>query len=91
MLPKLDQALSADRWIGILPRLVKTRHGFHIVAVDRRIEGQRLPFDAVMQQIAEQLTARVQEKALRQYVSLLAGQADVRGVAIEAASTPLVQ
>lgn len=91
MVPEFEQALFADGWTGILPRLVKTRHGFHIVAVDRRIEGQRLPFDAVMQQIAAQLTARVQEKALRQYVSLLAGQADVRGVAIEAASTPLVQ
>jgi len=91
MVPEFEQALFADGWIGILPRLVKTRHGFHIVAVDRRVEGQRLPFDAVTQQIAGQLTARVQEKALKQYVSLLAGQADVRGVAIEAASTPLVQ
>lgn len=89
--PEFEQALFADAWIGILPRLVKTRYGFHIVAIDRRVEGRLLPFDAVRQRIAEILTERVQEVAMKQYVRLLAGQADVRGVALDAALTPLVQ
>jgi peptidyl-prolyl cis-trans isomerase C len=37
------------------------------------------------------LAARVQERALRQYVTVLAGRADIRGVALESAATPLVQ
>ncbi len=91
MVPEFEQALFADGWIGILPRLVKTRYGFHIVSVDRRAEGKILPFEAVRQRISDVLTARVQETALRQYVRLLAGQADIRGVDLDPASTPLVQ
>ncbi len=89
--PEFEQALFADGWIGILPRLVKTRYGFHIVSVDRRAEGKILPFEAVRLRISDALTARVQETALRQYVRLLAGQADIRGVDLDPASTPLVQ
>jgi peptidyl-prolyl cis-trans isomerase C len=33
----------------------------------------------------------VEEKALRQYVSLLAGQADITGVDLASAPTPMVQ
>ena len=89
--PEFEQALFADQWIGILPRLVKTRHGFHIVSIDRRVDGQVLPFEAVRPRIAEVLTARVQETALRQYVRLLAGQADIRGVDLDPATSPLIQ
>ncbi len=89
--PEFEQALFADGWIGILPRLVKTRYGFHVVSVDSRAEGKILPFEAVRPRISDALTARVQETALRQYVRLLAGQADIRGVDLDPASTPLVQ
>lgn len=76
---------------GLLRELVKTRHGFHIVAIDRRIPGQRLPFDMVRDDIAERLRAMVEEKAIRQYVSVLAGQADIQGADLDGAAIPLVQ
>lgn len=91
MVPEFEQALFGDAWVGILPRLVKTRFGFHVVAIDRRVDGQILPFEVARPRIAEVLAARVQQTALRQYVRLLAGQADVRGVDLGAAATPLVQ
>ncbi len=91
MVPEFEQVLFADGWIGILPRLVKTRYGFHIVSIDRRIEGQLLPFDIVRQKIAEHLAARVQQVALRQYIRLLAGEAELRGVDLDAAPSPLMQ
>ena len=40
---------------------------------------------------AERLKAKVEERAVRQYVCFLAGQAEVRGVDLNAAPTPLVQ
>lgn len=76
---------------GLLRELVKTRHGFHIVAIDQRIPGTRLPFDAVHDEIAERLGAMVEEKALRQYISILAGQADIQGAELAGTKTPLVQ
>ena len=89
--PEFEQALFADAGTGILPRLVKTRYGFHILSIDRRIKGEPLPFDVVRPQIAEHLLASVQETALKQYVRLLAGQAEIKGVVLDAAPTPLVQ
>jgi peptidyl-prolyl cis-trans isomerase C len=86
--PEFERALFRLGPTGILRELVKTRHGFHIVAIDRRIPGDTLPYEAVRDRIAERLKANVEERALRQYVSFLAGQAEVRGVA---APTPLVQ
>jgi peptidyl-prolyl cis-trans isomerase C len=89
--PEFEDALFAETARGILPRLVKTRHGFHIVAIDRRVEGRVLPFEMVRDRIADRLAARVQEVALRQYVRLLAGQADIQGVDLDATPTPLLQ
>lgn len=89
--PEFEKALFRLAPTGILRELVKTRYGFHIVAVDQRIPGSRLPFEMVRERIAERLAARVEERALRQYVSLLAGQADIEGVDLAASPSPLVQ
>lgn len=89
--PEFEEAIFGDGWIGILPRLVKTRFGFHIVSIDRRVEGHVLPFDAARAQIAERLAERVQAVALRQYVRVLAGAAKIQGIELEAAASPLVQ
>jgi peptidyl-prolyl cis-trans isomerase C len=61
------------------------------VAVDQSIPGERLSFEAVRERISEQLKAGVEERALRQYVSILAGQAEIVGVELAGADTPLVQ
>jgi peptidyl-prolyl cis-trans isomerase C len=89
--PEFEQALFRLGANGILRQLVKTRHGFHIVAVDRSIPGEMLSFEAVRERISERLQAGVEERALRQYVSILAGQAEIVGVDLEGATTPLVQ
>jgi peptidyl-prolyl cis-trans isomerase C len=89
--PEFEQALFRLGANGILRQLVKTRHGFHIVAVDRSIPGEMLSFETVRERISERLQAGVEERALRQYVSILAGQAEIVGVDLEGATTPLVQ
>jgi peptidyl-prolyl cis-trans isomerase C len=89
--PEFEQAIFRLGANGILRHLVKTRHGFHIVAVDQSIPGERLSFEAVRERISERLKAGVEERALRQYVSILAGQAEIVGVELVGADTPLVQ
>jgi peptidyl-prolyl cis-trans isomerase C len=91
MVPEFEQAVFKLGPTGILRELVKTRYGFHIVAVDRRIPGRMLPFEAMQKRIADRLKSLVEEKALRQYVSVLAGRAEIEGVDLDAAVTPLVQ
>ena len=90
-LPEFEQAIFRLGANGILRHLVKTRHGFHIVAVDQSIPGERLSFEAVRERISERLKGGVEERALRQYVSILTGQAEIVGVELAGADTPLVQ
>jgi peptidyl-prolyl cis-trans isomerase C len=70
---------------------VETRYGFHVVRLDRRIDGEMLPFDLVEGRIAEYLDEAVHRRALQQYVSILAGRAVLTGVDLGAARGPLVQ
>ncbi len=89
--PEFEQALFRSGPTGILRELIKTRYGFHIVAIDQRIHGAALPFDMMHDRIAEYLTSLVEEKALKQYIRLLAGRADIKGVDLEGTESPLLQ
>lgn len=77
--------------VGLHPRLVHSRYGFHIVEVLARDAGRRQSFEEVGPRIAVQLAQQSHAKALHQYMQLLAGRADVSGLALEGADSPLVQ
>ena len=89
--PEFEQAVFGSTATGVLGRLVNTRYGFHIIAIDQRLAGQPVPFEAVREKIAAHLAEMVGRKALMQYVAVLAGKADVQGVDINATASPLVQ
>lgn len=90
-MPEFETALSAIAPGMVHPQLVATRYGFHIVRVAQRMLGEDLPFEAAEEAIAAHLEVTSWHIAMRQYLSLLAGRADIRGVALEGATTPLVQ
>lgn len=89
--PEFDAALFGSAAIGVLPQLVRTRYGFHIVNVARRVSGRELEFEIARPRVAEELRARTQAKALEQYVRVLAAGAQIEGVDLGAASSPLLQ
>jgi peptidyl-prolyl cis-trans isomerase C len=89
--PEFEKVLFKFGALGVLRDLVKTRYGFHIVSVDQSIPGKKLPFETVSAQIAVRLRSKVEEKAVRQYVSVLAGQARLSGVDLGGTQTPLIQ
>jgi peptidyl-prolyl cis-trans isomerase C len=72
-------------------RLLETRFGLHIVQVMKHIDGKLLPFDAVKAQIAENLTQQAWQRGVHQYMQILVGRADIQGVTLEGAESPLVQ
>lgn len=90
-MPEFEVALFDTDGIGVLPKLVNTRFGFHIVRIERRVEGDTVPFDEAAGQIAAYLSERVRQRAMRQYVAILAGDARVEGVEFDGANGPLVQ
>lgn len=89
--PEFESALFGGTETGVLPRLVNTRYGFHVVRVARRIEGMEVPFELARECIAEFLSESVRRKALQQYIRLLAAEAEVTGLDLDAAGSPLVQ
>jgi len=89
--PEFERVLFHPGHRGLLRDVVRTRFGFHIVAIDKVVLGERLPFEMVTDRVAGRLRESVEERALRQYVSVLAGGATITGVDLMAAATPLVQ
>jgi peptidyl-prolyl cis-trans isomerase C len=89
--PEFEQAVFAAEATGVLPRLVNTRYGFHIVCLDDHVPGHRVPFEAVRDQVAANLAERVRAKALVQYVRILAAEAGVDALPFAAVSSPLLQ
>ncbi len=82
--PEFEQALFNGTYTGIYPQLVRTRFGFHILRVDRREPGRRLPFEVVQGRIADRLCARMSAAALARYVRGLAASAAVSGLDVAA-------
>lgn len=89
--PEFERVVFTMNAGEILPRLVETRFGLHIVRVQRRIAGKLQPYEQVAEQIASLLKASCQDAAWRQYMQLLVGKARVEGITLEGADTPLVQ
>jgi peptidyl-prolyl cis-trans isomerase C len=65
--------------VGVLPRLVHSRFGLHVVEVLQREAGHVPPFEAVRAAVAQSLRQQAYVTALRQYLQVLGG------------GTPLVQ
>jgi len=89
--PEFARELFGRAEIGVLARLVHSRFGLHIVEVLERETGAAQSFEAVRGAVATSLRQQAYVTALRQYLRLLAGQAAVEGVELDAAATPLVQ
>lgn len=89
--PEFERAVFSTHAQGLLPQLVETRFGLHVVRLLDRSEGTRLPFEAVRGEIARALTDAARDRAWKQYASLLIGRADIEGIELEGADSPLLQ
>lgn len=76
---------------GLASRPIESRYGFHLVWVDQRIDGKQLPFEVVEGSIRAELDQRVWQVAVVQYIKSLIGAADIQGIVLEGADSPLLQ
>jgi peptidyl-prolyl cis-trans isomerase C len=65
---------------------VESRFGFHVIRLDRRIEGQQVPFEMVARRIAAYLSERSQRAATAQYIARLASRATINGIEMPTAT-----
>jgi peptidyl-prolyl cis-trans isomerase C len=89
--PEFARELFGHAEVGVLPRLVHSRFGLHVVEVLEREPGVAQPFESVHGAVAMSLRQQSYVTAVRQYLQLLAGEAVMEGVDLDAADTPLVQ
>ena len=89
--PEFAREVFGSQEVGVLARLVHSRFGLHVVQVCARKPAQPQAFDQVQASIALVLRQQAWVNALRQYLQLLAGSAEVEGVQLDAADSPLVQ
>lgn len=59
---------------------VRSRFGWHLLRLERRIPGRTLPYDTVSGRILDMLDARAWALAAGQYVSELASKATIEGI-----------
>lgn len=89
--PEFARELFGHVEVGVLPRLVHSRFGLHVVEVLKREGGLSQSFDTVRGAVAMALRQKTWVTALRQCLQMLAGQAVIEGVDLDAVDTPLVQ
>ncbi len=89
--PEFARVVFGHAEVGVLPRLVHSRFGLHVVEVLARETGTAQGFESVRGAVAMSLRQQAYVTALRQYLRLLAGQAALEGVELDRADTPLVQ
>lgn len=88
--PEFEAALM-ELAPGAISAPVETRYGVHVIRLRRRVDGRQLPFEVMKERIAAYLDEHVRRQASAEYVALLIGRADIRGIDLAGATSPLVQ
>lgn len=88
---EFERALQRMKEGEITLAPVESRFGFHIIRLERRIDGEQLPFDLVRRRVAGWLEASAWSKAVSQFIAVLAAHATITGIDVTGADGPLLQ
>jgi peptidyl-prolyl cis-trans isomerase C len=83
LVPSIQQGLEELREGQTSREPVRSRFGWHILRLHRKVEGRTLPYELARPRIADMLEARSWSIEAARYVSGLAGRGDVQGVQID--------
>jgi len=86
---ELEQAMAMMD-VGEI-RLVRSRHGYHVLRLDDCAPATSLPLEQAKGWIAEHLRKSSKRRAIAQYLQLLTARARIQGIDLAAADSPLVQ
>ena len=91
LVPEIETFIMALDEGQICSVPIGTRYGYHVLRLDRLVRGETLPFEAAEPLVEQHLITQSWQRAVSQYLRLLAGRARIEGLAIDAATSPLVQ
>lgn len=86
--PEFAKEIFNQTEVGVLPRLLHSRFGLHVVEVLEREPGLAQPFESVQGAVLMALRQKSYTTALRHYLSLLSANAELVGVDLEAVQAP---
>jgi len=82
LVAEVEEALLGLAPGQVAAQPVRSRFGWHILKLERRIEGRDLPFDVAAEQIRLHLESRAWTVAASRYVATLAEAASGQGIAL---------
>ncbi len=68
---------------GLSDKAIESRYGFHVVNINRKIEGKQLDYDMVSDKVRGYLINSASHLAIQAYIQSLVEQATVEGVEIK--------
>ncbi len=83
--PEFEQALFALEPGQLCEAPVATRYGLHVIRLERKHEGRTLPYELVVDRIADYLRDSVRRRADAQYVARLVSAAQIEGIKLAGA------
>jgi len=67
---------------GLSDRAIESRYGFHVVNINRKIDGKQLDYDMVSDKVRGYLINSASHLAIQAYIQSLVELADIKGVPI---------
>lgn len=89
--PEFETFLESLEEGQLCPVPVVTRYGMHVLQLLKRDRGRELTYEGAREQVVNHLCESVFRTAIRQYIMTLAAAAEISGVALESADSPLLQ
>jgi peptidyl-prolyl cis-trans isomerase C len=89
--PELETFLRELEEGQLCPVPVETEFGFHVLRLDRRLPSQQMDFEAARLRVRDMLERLSRQRAVSQYISLLAGESEIEGYEFRRPDSPLVQ
>ena len=68
---------------GLSDKAIESRYGFHVVNINRKIDGKQLDYDMVSDKVRGYLINSASHLAIQAYIQSLVEQAEVEGVEIK--------
>ncbi len=68
--------------VGLAESPIESRYGFHIVRINRKVEGKQLEYPMVAEKIKHYLTQRASQLSIQAYIQTLVEKANIEGIQI---------
>ncbi|MBB5192090.1 peptidyl-prolyl cis-trans isomerase C [Silvimonas terrae] len=86
MVPEFDQAVFSMGENELLPQLVETQFGLHIIRTGKKTSGDTVSYDEVKDRLGEFLTETKSRRAMHEYLQSLVQAADIQGYELKPAA-----